>query len=106
MAPSASIAPALLRPFLRPRPPRAHKGDFGHVLVLGGSRRLPGAPRLCAAAALRSGAGLVTLAVPEDERRPAGRWEIMELPLKAAADGGFAGEALRGALDFISARKV
>ncbi|NTU99203.1 NAD(P)H-hydrate dehydratase [Candidatus Falkowbacteria bacterium] len=42
----------------------ASKYDFGHVLVVGGSRGMVGAPLLAGMAALRSGAGLVTLAVP------------------------------------------
>lgn len=42
----------------------AHKGDFGRALVVGGSVGLAGAPMLAAAGALRSGAGLVELAVP------------------------------------------
>jgi NAD(P)H-hydrate epimerase len=41
-----------------------HKGVFGHVLIVAGSRNMAGASILCARAALRSGAGLVTLAVP------------------------------------------
>ncbi len=49
-----------------PRRPRAgHKGSFGRVLIVGGSRGMVGAPALAATAALRSGAGLVTMAVPE-----------------------------------------
>ena len=40
----------------------AHKGDFGHVLVVGGGRGMPGAALLCGEAALRTGAGRVTLA--------------------------------------------
>lgn len=47
------------------RPAHGHKGTFGHVLVLGGSRSYVGAPVFSAKAALNSGAGLVTLAVPE-----------------------------------------
>ncbi len=42
----------------------AHKGDFGRILVIGGSRGMLGAPALTANAALKSGAGLVTMAVP------------------------------------------
>lgn len=43
----------------------AHKGNQGHICILGGSRMYPHAPILAAAAALKSGAGLVTLTVPE-----------------------------------------
>jgi NAD(P)H-hydrate epimerase len=42
----------------------AHKGDFGHLLVVAGAEGYTGAPVLCAHAAARSGVGLVTLAVP------------------------------------------
>lgn len=51
--------------FLQALPRRrrtAHKGDFGHVLVVGGGAGMPGAVRLCGEAALRSGAGLVSIA--------------------------------------------
>jgi len=47
------------------RPDGAHKGTFGTVTVAAGSRRYPGAARLAAEAAARSGAGLVELASPE-----------------------------------------
>ena len=46
------------------RKPEDHKGVFGHVLIVAGSRGMGGAAILSARAALRSGAGLVTLAVP------------------------------------------
>lgn len=42
-----------------------HKGDYGHVLIVGGSRNYPGAVALAAQAAVRSGAGLVTACVPK-----------------------------------------
>ena len=47
------------------RPEDAHKGSFGRAVVAAGSRRYPGAARLAAEAAARSGAGLVVLAAPE-----------------------------------------
>ena len=47
-----------------PRHIAANKGNFGHVLIVGGSVGKSGAPAMAALAALRSGAGLVTAAVP------------------------------------------
>jgi len=47
---------------LKPRPRNSHKGSFGHVLAVGGIEGMSGAIRLCGEAALRSGAGRVTLA--------------------------------------------
>jgi len=50
---------------LKRRPRNSHKGDFGHVFILAGSRGFTGAAALCSNAALRSGAGLVTLGIPK-----------------------------------------
>jgi len=52
-------------PFLPPRNPNAHKGDFGHLLVLSGSPGKTGAAALVCEAALRVGTGLVTLGIPQ-----------------------------------------
>ncbi len=50
-------------PLLR-RNPNLHKNDFGHVLVVAGSASMLGAAALTSLAAMRAGAGLVTVAVP------------------------------------------
>ena len=47
------------------REPNAHKGSYGHVLVIAGSKGKTGAAALCCQAAARVGAGLVTLGIPE-----------------------------------------
>jgi NAD(P)H-hydrate epimerase len=49
----------------KPRPSESHKGDFGRLLVVGGSETFSGAPTLVAQAALRTGVDLVYVAAPE-----------------------------------------
>jgi NAD(P)H-hydrate epimerase len=56
------IESSLLRQALPPRAADAHKGDFGHLLLVGGNPGMPGAIRLAGMAALRCGAGRVTIA--------------------------------------------
>ena len=51
---------------LTPRKRSSHKGDFGHVLIVGGNFGMSGAVRLAGEAALRSGAGLVSIATRQD----------------------------------------
>jgi hydroxyethylthiazole kinase-like uncharacterized protein yjeF len=59
------VEPAMFSQLLTPRPRAGHKGTFGHVLVIAGSRGKTGAAAMCGMAALRSGAGLVTVASEE-----------------------------------------
>lgn len=54
-----------LRAAMPKRPDDANKGTFGRAVIAGGSKRYPGAVRLAAEAAARSGCGIVTLAAPE-----------------------------------------
>ncbi len=61
---AAFLTPALGARLLPSRPASGHKGTFGTTLVVGGSVNYVGAPALSALAAGRSGAGLVTVAVP------------------------------------------
>ncbi len=60
------LEPAHVAALLGPRQVDAHKGDFGHLLVVAGSAGKSGAAVLATQAAIRAGAGLVTAAVPED----------------------------------------
>lgn len=50
---------------VKPRPKEAHKGDFGRLLIVGGSEVFSGAPAFVAMAALRSGVDLAYVAAPE-----------------------------------------
>lgn len=74
--------------YLPVRTKSAHKGDLGHVLVIGGDVGMAGAARLCAEAALRVGAGAVTVAT-HAEHVPvvlSGRPELMCAPVNTEKD--------------------
>jgi len=58
------LSPDLARGMLPSRPPWGHKGTFGHVVIVGGSTGMAGAPILAGRGALRAGAGLVTVVLP------------------------------------------
>ena len=84
------IEPSMFRHLLAPRPRSGHKGTFGHVLVIGGSRGKTGAPAMSGLGALRAGAGLVTVAsaqsaIPVIAAHAA---ELMTAPLDETAGGG------------------
>lgn len=73
------------RALLPARPPDAHKGTFGKVMVVAGSLRYPGAALLATASAGRVGAGLVTLAAARSILGVSGRApEVTLLPLPEA----------------------
>lgn len=78
----------LLSRSLPPRARGAHKGDFGHVLVVGGGPGMSGAARLCGEAALRAGAGRVSIATHPDHAAliSAARPELMSHGISGAAD--------------------
>jgi ADP-dependent NAD(P)H-hydrate dehydratase / NAD(P)H-hydrate epimerase len=59
------IEPCQFRHFFEPRPRDAHKGIYGHVLVIAGSHGKTGAAAMAGMSALRAGAGLVTVASEE-----------------------------------------
>ena len=83
-------------PQLPPRRADAHKGDFGRVLCLGGSRGMSGAIALTGMAALRSGAGLVSLAIPADTWKVVAELEpgYVTVPLPEDDEGRVSSAAL------------
>jgi NAD(P)H-hydrate epimerase len=94
----------LLPTLLRRRKPDSHKGDYGHILILAGSKRFSGAGVLCAGAAMRAGAGLVTLALPESINNPVIRIkprEVMTLPLPETKEGTVSLSAYRPMMRFL-----
>jgi len=92
---SARVKPVLqmfgqndLRKLMPPRARMGHKGDYGHVLVIGGNTGMAGAARLAGEAALRSGAGLVSVATRAENVAAiiAGRPELMCRGVETDAD--------------------
>jgi NAD(P)H-hydrate epimerase len=98
----------MARTLLPPRPDDAHKGVFGHVLVVAGARGFAGAARMAAEGACRAGCGLVTMAVPA----PIGDLVAMGLPeamtvyLPATREGSLHREALLPALNATAGKQV
>jgi ADP-dependent NAD(P)H-hydrate dehydratase / NAD(P)H-hydrate epimerase len=72
-----------------PRSADSHKGDFGHVLVIGGSVGKSGAAAMAGLAALRAGAGLVTVASPKSVQPLIAAYapELMTVPLPETEEG-------------------
>ncbi|MDE2785646.1 MAG: NAD(P)H-hydrate dehydratase [Chloroflexota bacterium] len=109
--PTEWMTPESARSLLPPRLLTAHKGTFGHLLIVAGSRNFVGAASLAARGAHRAGAGLVTLAAPESVYRLAASHltETIHLPLPEDAEGRIdpsAADVIRQRIDNYSAVAV
>ena len=89
-----------------PRPRDAHKGTYGHLLIVGGSLGKTGAAALAARAAMRAGAGLVTVATATSQQPVVAGLvvESMTEPLAETAVGSVALEARERVLELAAAR--
>jgi NAD(P)H-hydrate epimerase len=90
------------------RPADAHKGSFGHTLIVAGGRGMAGAMILAARASVQAGAGLTTVALPAGlaDALAAGCPEAMSIPLPETADGALALESAEGLAEAARARTV
>ena len=109
----ANLDVSLLQPedaalALPSRDPDAHKGTYGHVLVLAGSSGKTGAAAMCALSALRIGAGLVTLGLPEslNDMMEAKLTEVMTEGLPETAERTVALAALGKVLTLLDGKRV
>ena len=97
-----------IKKLLKPRHGNTHKGSFGHVFVLAGSIGKTGAAAMTSMGAMRSGAGLVTLGIPESLNQVMARklTEVMTLPLAESASGVCGYEAFDEIMKFIRDKEV
>ncbi len=95
MSPSQDVSPPL--PRLAPRQADSNKGDYGRLLIVGGSQGMAGAVALSGMAALRSGAGLVKLATAAACQATVASFEpsAMTLPLPCDGEGRIASSAIK-----------
>ena len=96
-----------VRPLVPVRPVESHKGDFGRIVIVAGSRGKTGAARLAGLGALRAGAGLVTVATPVSCLGPVAQEpEYMTLGLSdeaGVATGAGLEDLLAGPWDVVAA---
>lgn len=89
-------------------PSKLHKGKKGSVLVIGGSQGMYGAPQMSAEAALASGAGIVTLALPKTVFKAIApkQKELMSFGLADTGEGDFSGEEDKKLLEALKGKKA
>ncbi|MFN3550663.1 MAG: NAD(P)H-hydrate dehydratase [Endomicrobiia bacterium] len=103
------ITKNIAKEFLPKRPDIAHKYDFGHILIIAGSKYYPGAPVLATIGCLVSGCGVVSLAVPENvypyvvaKTNP----EVIVFSLPCTKEGTVGLGSLEIIIDYINTKKV
>jgi ADP-dependent NAD(P)H-hydrate dehydratase / NAD(P)H-hydrate epimerase len=102
------LTAAEFQAFRKPREADSHKGEFGHVLVIGGSVGKAGAAAMAGMAALRTGAGLVTVACPKSVQPTIAAYapELMTEPLDETSEGSISLLALRKREDLLEGKTV
>ncbi len=98
----------MIRSFLKKRGSSSHKGSFGHAVVIAGSPGKTGAAHMASLAAMRIGAGLVTLIVPETlntilEMKTT---EVMTYPVRDDGRGFFVPESFEDIISFARDKDV
>lgn len=104
----ALVTPQSIARHFAPRPRDSNKGKFGHVLIVAGSRGKSGAAAMAGLAALRAGAGLVTVACPESALPAiaAVTPEVMTAPLPETSSGVVAKAAMHSINKLASERTL
>ncbi len=94
--------------FRKPRDSDSHKGNYGHVLIIGGSVGKGGAAAMAGMAALRTGAGLVTVACPRSVQPTIAAYapELMTQPLDETAEGSISLLALKNREELLAGKNV
>ena len=101
------LTPDLVRRGFQPRSPEAHKGNTGHLLVIGGSPGKTGAAAMTAMSAMRAGAGLVTLGIPRSLNPilETQALEAMTYPLSETLDGLLDESSLTAIMELLADKK-
>ncbi len=94
--------------YLPPRKVESHKGDYGHLLVVAGSKGKPGAARMVAEGAFRAGVGLVTVATPESVQSILAPqvMEMMTEALPETREGTVSGRATARVLKLLEGKRA
>ncbi|MDO8527805.1 MAG: NAD(P)H-hydrate dehydratase [Deltaproteobacteria bacterium] len=102
------LEPLYFKKNIKPRSNESHKKDFGHVVVIAGSEKMPGSGFLSSMGALRTGAGLVTYVVPKTgfEKFDPQYAEVMLAPVPAEQEGCFGQESVEAVLKLCENRQA